>query len=42
MVVLGDREEAGGQVGVRKRGEGDLGAMSVEDFIGQLTCEIGE
>ncbi|MCQ2752243.1 MAG: threonine--tRNA ligase [Coriobacteriales bacterium] len=32
MLVLGDQEVANGQVAVRDRHEGDLGAMDVDDF----------
>jgi threonyl-tRNA synthetase len=33
MLVLGDKEAESGLVTVRKRGEGDIGAMSLSDFI---------
>ena len=33
MLVVGENEEAEGTVSVRKRGEGYLGTMSIEDFI---------
>jgi threonyl-tRNA synthetase len=32
MLVLGDREMEQGQVAVRERSKGDLGAMSLEEF----------
>lgn len=32
MLIVGENEEGNGTVSVRKRGEGDLGAMRVEDF----------
>lgn len=32
MLIVGENEEGNDTVSVRKRGEGDLGAMSVEDF----------
>lgn len=32
MLIVGENEEQNGTVSVRKRGEGDLGAMSIEDF----------
>ena len=38
MLIVGENEEANGTVSVRRRGEGDLGAMSVEDFINYFTC----
>ncbi|AIE87014.1 threonine--tRNA ligase [Fimbriimonas ginsengisoli] len=36
MLILGDRDLENGTVGVRSREEGDLGAMSLEDFIARL------
>jgi threonyl-tRNA synthetase len=40
MLVLGDREAASGQVSVRHRHQGDLGAQSLDGFFEQLTGEI--
>jgi len=42
MLVVGDKEVEDGTVSVRKRGEGDLGAMAVEDFLGLALKEIAE
>ena len=39
MLVVGENEEAEGTVSVRKRGEGDLGIMSIEDFIAYFKKE---
>ena len=39
MLVVGENEEAEGTVSVRKRGEGDLGMMSIEDFIAYFKKE---
>ncbi|MDR3708458.1 MAG: threonine--tRNA ligase [Capsulimonadaceae bacterium] len=39
MLVVGDRDAAAGNVSVRKRAEGDLGALSVDDMIARLTAE---
>lgn len=33
MLILGDKEVQSNQVGVRARGEGDIGAMDEKDFI---------
>lgn len=33
MLIVGENEENAGTVSVRRRGEGDLGTMSIEDFI---------
>jgi threonyl-tRNA synthetase len=40
VAVVGGREAAGRTVSVRSKKKGDLGAMSVEDFIRQLQTEI--
>jgi threonyl-tRNA synthetase len=40
MLVVGEKEEANGQVSVRKHGEGDLGTFSNEEFAKKLTDEI--
>ncbi len=36
MLVVGDREQAGGTVGVRNRQQGDLGAQSINDFLKKI------
>lgn len=33
MLVVGENEEKEGTISVRRRGEGDLGVMSMEDFV---------
>jgi threonyl-tRNA synthetase len=40
MLVLGDKEAETGTVAVRSRTEGDLGVMSLEDFVVRLTGEV--
>ena len=42
MLVVGDKEEEAGNVALRKRGQGDLGVMSVEDIITSLQKEIAD
>jgi threonyl-tRNA synthetase len=42
MLVMGDRDIAAGTVSVRKRGEGDLGGMSVDALIEKLDEETKE
>ncbi|MDQ0060810.1 threonine--tRNA ligase [Paenibacillus harenae] len=42
MLVVGENEMQAGAVSVRKRGEGDIGAMPVADLIGLLQKEIAE
>lgn len=40
MLVVGDKEAEAGQVSVRQRDEGDLGAMSTDDFITRVKTEL--
>jgi threonyl-tRNA synthetase len=42
QVVVGPRDEAAGTISVRSRTEGDLGAMTLEDFTAKLTAELQE
>ena len=39
-LVVGPRDEAAGTVSVRKSGEGDLGAMSLADFVEKIRGEL--
>ena len=40
MLVLGDKEAESSLVTVRKRAEGDIGAMELGEFIETIGCEI--
>lgn len=40
MIIIGENEQANGTVSVRKRGVGDLGTMSIDDFISYFKKEI--
>jgi threonyl-tRNA synthetase len=40
MLVVGDEEQADGQVAVRKHREGDLGKSSASDFAASLSAAI--
>jgi threonyl-tRNA synthetase len=40
MLVIGENESLNGTVSVRRRGEGDLGAQSVDEFVSRITGEI--
>lgn len=40
MLVVGDREAQSGQVSVRSRSAGDLGAMALADFMEKLGTEV--
>ena len=40
MVIVGEKEAAEGTISVRKRDEGDLGAMKAEELIGKIKEEV--
>ena len=40
MLVVGDKEQEAGEVGVRNRKDGDIGAMKLEDFVEKIDEEI--
>ena len=40
MLVVGEEEQASGQVSARKKGEGDLGKMTISDFAARVDNEI--
>ena len=42
LVVVGPRDEASGQISVRSRTDGDLGAMTVEKFVEVLDSKLKE
>jgi threonyl-tRNA synthetase len=42
MLVVGDRDRDAGTVSVRGRGGTDLGALSLDDFLGRLRAETAE
>ncbi|MBQ0152044.1 MAG: threonine--tRNA ligase, partial [Chryseobacterium sp.] len=39
MLVVGENEEQEGTISVRRRGEGDLGTMKMEDFVNYFKKE---
>lgn len=42
MIIIGDKEKENGVIAVRDRKKGDLGTMSVDDFLVIITKEINE
>ncbi len=40
MLIIGDKEAESGTVSVRSRAEGDIGAISLEEFILKAKTEI--
>ena len=42
MLVIGDKEAESGTVSVRRRSEGDIGTMAVDDFLARALLEIAE
>ncbi|HAK73452.1 MAG TPA: hypothetical protein DCP36_07395, partial [Sporomusaceae bacterium] len=42
MLVVGDKEMESNTVAVRKRGQGDLGAQAVDEFIASVMDEVAK
>ncbi len=42
MLIVGEKEQAEGLVSVRAHGKGDLGSMSIDDFIKEFQSEIDQ
>lgn len=42
MLIVGEKEAEAGGVSVRKRGEGDLGFMTTEDFIAWFRAQVAD
>ena len=42
MLIVGDKDIENNVVAVRSRKDGDLGAMSLSDFIAKITKEVAE
>ena len=42
MLIVGEKEMNENAVSVRKHGQGDLGTMSVEDFIAMIEKQVKE
>ena len=42
MLIVGEKEEESQTVSVRKHGEGDIGTMTIEEFIQKMNTEVNE
>jgi threonyl-tRNA synthetase len=42
LLIIGEKEVANGTVAVRKQGEGDKGAMKLEEFADFIIREVGK
>lgn len=40
MLIIGEKEQADGQVSIRKHGEGDLGSKTIEEFVEFFKVEL--
>ena len=40
MLIVGEKEQENGEVSVRRKGEGDLGSMKVNDFVTYAKAEL--
>lgn len=42
MLIIGEKEQESNTVSVRKRGEGDIGSISVEDFLASVRKDVAQ
>lgn len=42
MIIIGDKEKENGVVAVRSRKDGDIGTMTLEEFIARINQEVNE
>jgi threonyl-tRNA synthetase len=42
MLVVGEKEQAEGKISVRKKGEGDVGSFTIEEFVAYAQKEINK
>lgn len=42
MLIIGEKEMTEGKVAVRRQGKGDMGAIGLDEFLGNITREISE
>ena len=42
LLIVGEKEAEQGLVAVRKQGEGDKGAMTIDEFIAKINAEVSE
>jgi threonyl-tRNA synthetase len=42
LLVVGEKEQAGGEVSVRRQGVGEQGSMSISAFAGKVQAEVAE
>ncbi|UTA70236.1 threonine--tRNA ligase [Emticicia sp. 21SJ11W-3] len=42
MLIVGEKESEEGRVSVRRKGEGDLGSMTIEEFVAYARAEINK
>jgi threonyl-tRNA synthetase len=42
MLIVGEKEESSGSVSVRKHGQGDLGSVTIDEFISMVKNEVEE
>ena len=40
MLIVGEKEAADGKVSIRRKGQGDLGSMSVDEFVKTFQAEV--
>jgi threonyl-tRNA synthetase len=40
MLVVGEKEAAEGKISVRRKGQGDLGSMTIDEFVQTFQSEV--
>ncbi|OIN59348.1 threonine--tRNA ligase [Arsenicibacter rosenii] len=40
MLIVGEKEQAEGKVSVRRKGQGDLGSMTIDEFVNVFKAEV--
>ena len=40
MLIVGEKEQAEGKISPRRKGQGDLGSMSIAEFVAQFQAEV--
>jgi len=42
MLIIGEKEAAEGKISLRKKGEGDLGSLTIDEFVEFAKAEINK
>jgi len=42
MIIIGEKEQEEGKISLRKKGEGDLGSFTIDEFVAYAQQEINK